>query len=97
MRSTCIFSIIVYVLYCTNITTLFTRILTRWIMFCLFVINILFVCLFTAARAFFLSYLAAVTITGDRAANLDRYLALLAISSEDSFTCHICCDMGPRL
>jgi hypothetical protein len=43
----------------------------------------------------FFSYPAAVTITGDRAAKLDLCLALVAFSSEGSFTCHTCCDMGP--
>jgi hypothetical protein len=33
----------------------------------------------------FFSYLATVTITGDRAANLDLCLALTAFSSEGSF------------
>jgi hypothetical protein len=36
----------------------------------------------------FFSYLATVTIAGDRAANLDLCLALTAFSSEGSFTCH---------
>jgi hypothetical protein len=43
----------------------------------------------------FFSYLAAVTITGDRAANLDLCLALTAFSSEGSFTCHTYCNTGP--
>jgi hypothetical protein len=54
-----------------------------------------FVCLFIAAQAIF-SYLAAVTITGGRTANLDQCLALMAFSSEGSFTCHTYCDMGPK-
>jgi hypothetical protein len=37
----------------------------------------------------FFSYLATVTITGDRAANLDLCLALTAFSSEGSFTPHL--------
>jgi hypothetical protein len=37
----------------------------------------LFVCMFIATRAFF-NYLAAVTITGDRAANFGQYSALRA-------------------
>jgi hypothetical protein len=53
-----------------------------------------FVCLFWAARAIF-SYLAAVTISSDRAANLDLCLALTAFSSDDSLTCHTYCDTGP--
>jgi hypothetical protein len=36
-----------------------------------------------------------VTITGDRAANLDLCLALMTFSSEDSFTCHTYCNTGP--
>jgi hypothetical protein len=40
-------------------------------------------------------YLATVTITGDRAANLDLCLSLTAFSSEVSFTCHTYCDTGP--
>jgi hypothetical protein len=44
----------------------------------------------------FFSYLAADTITGDRAANLDLCLALMAFSSEGSFTCHTYCATGPR-
>jgi hypothetical protein len=39
----------------------------------------------------FFSYLATVTITGDRAANLDPFLALTAFSSEGSFMCHTYC------
>jgi hypothetical protein len=44
----------------------------------------LFVC-FKSHEQFF-SYLATVTITGDRAANLDLCIALEAFSSEGSFT-----------
>jgi hypothetical protein len=47
----------------------------------------LFVC-FELHEKFF-SYLAAVTIAGDKAANLDLCLALTAFSSEGSFMCHI--------
>jgi hypothetical protein len=36
-----------------------------------------------------------VTITGDRAANLDLCLTLTAFSSEGSFTCYTYCDTGP--
>jgi hypothetical protein len=43
----------------------------------------------------FFSYLEAVTITGDRAANLDQCLALVTFSSEGSFTLHTYCDTGP--
>ena len=53
----------------------------------------LFVC-FELHEQFF-SYLATVTITSDRAANLDLCLALKAFSSEGSFTCHTYCDTGP--
>jgi hypothetical protein len=57
----------------------------------------LFVCLFVCFESHeqFFSYLATVTITRDRAENLDLCLALTAFSSEDSFTCHTYCDMGP--
>jgi hypothetical protein len=53
----------------------------------------LFIC-FESHEQFF-SYLATVTIAGDRAANLDLCLALTAFSSESSFTCHTYCDTGP--
>jgi hypothetical protein len=53
----------------------------------------LFVC-FESHEQFF-SYLATVAITGDRAANLDLWLALTVFSSEDSFTCHTYCDKEP--
>jgi hypothetical protein len=53
----------------------------------------LFVC-FESHEQFF-SYLATVTIAGDRAANLDLCLGLTAFSSEGSFTCHTYCDTGP--
>jgi hypothetical protein len=41
--------------------------------------------------------MATVTITGDRAANLDLHvcLALTAFGSEGSFTCHTYSDTGP--
>jgi hypothetical protein len=39
---------------------------------------------------------AAVTITSDRAANVDLFLVLAAFSSEVSFTCHTYCDTGPQ-
>jgi hypothetical protein len=53
------------------------------------------VCLFIAAWAIF-CYSAAVTISDGRFANLDLdlCLALVAISSEGSFTCYTCCDKG---
>jgi hypothetical protein len=56
----------------------------------------LFVCLinFESHEQFF-SYLATVTIAGDRAVNLDICLALTAFSDEGSFTCHTYCDTGP--
>jgi hypothetical protein len=44
----------------------------------------------------FFCYLATVTITGDRAANLDLCLALMAFSSEGSFLCHTYCHKGPQ-
>jgi hypothetical protein len=47
----------------------------------------LFVWLFMAALAIF-QLSSAVSIPGDRAANLDLCWALVAFSSEDSFTCH---------
>jgi hypothetical protein len=43
----------------------------------------------------FFSYLAAVTIAGDRAANLDLCLAFMAFSSEGSFTSHTYYDTRP--
>jgi hypothetical protein len=52
-----------------------------------------FVC-FESHEQFF-SYLVTVTITGDRAANLDLCLALTAFSSEGSFTCLNYCDTEP--
>jgi hypothetical protein len=59
----------------------------------------LFVCLFIffffESHEQFFSYLETVTIAGDRAANLDLCLALTALSSEGSFTCHTYCDTGP--
>jgi hypothetical protein len=57
----------------------------------------LFVCLLVCFEAHeqFFRYLATVTITGDRAANLDLCLALTAFSSEGSFTNHNYCDTGP--
>jgi hypothetical protein len=54
----------------------------------------LFVCL--GPHEQFFCYLAALTIPGDRAANLDLCLALMAISSEGSFTCHTYCDTALR-
>jgi hypothetical protein len=57
----------------------------------------MFVC-FESHEQFF-SYLATVTITGDRAAYyLDLCLALIclmAFTSEGSFMCHTYCDTGP--
>jgi hypothetical protein len=44
----------------------------------------------------FFSYLVAITIAGDKAANIDLcLLALTVFSSEGSFTCHTYCDTGP--
>jgi hypothetical protein len=54
----------------------------------------LFVTLFVYSRLS--SYPAAVTITGNRAANLHLCLALMVFSSEGSFSCHTYCDTGPR-
>jgi hypothetical protein len=61
------------------------------------IVGIDFVCLFVCFESHeqFFSYLATVTIAGDRAANLDLCLALTAFSSEGSFTCHTYCDTGP--
>ena len=50
-------------------------------------IDCLFVC-FESHKQFF-SYLATVTITGDRVANLDLCLVLTAFSIEGYFTCHL--------
>jgi hypothetical protein len=57
-----------------------------------------FVCLFDYLQPpeQFFSYPAAVTITGDGAANLDLCLALMGFSSEGSFSCHTYCDTLPR-
>jgi hypothetical protein len=63
--------------------------LDNWFVCLLF----LFIC-FESHEQYF-SYLATVTIAGDRAANLDLCLALTAFSSEGSFTCHTYCDTGP--
>jgi hypothetical protein len=55
------------------------------------------VCLFICFKSHeqFFSYLATVTIAGDRDANSDLCLALTAFSREGSFTCHTYCDTGP--
>jgi hypothetical protein len=53
----------------------------------------LFVC--NESHEQFFSYQAAVTITGDGAANLDLCLALTAFSSEGPLTCHTFSDTGP--
>jgi hypothetical protein len=63
---------------------------------CLFGFVCVCVFLFCVARAIF-SYLATVTITSDRAANLDLCLALTAFSSEGSFTYHTYCNTGPPI
>jgi hypothetical protein len=57
----------------------------------------LWICLFVCFESHeqYFSYLANVTITDDKAANLDLCLALTAFSSEGSFACHTYCDMGP--
>jgi hypothetical protein len=59
----------------------------------------IFVCLFICFESHeqFFSCLVTVTIAGDRAANLDLFLALTAFSSEGSFTCHSSCDTGPPI
>jgi hypothetical protein len=75
--------------------TLLFKTLTLAITFKWYVLG--FVCLhicFELHEQFF-SYLATVTIAGDRAANLDPCLALTAFSSEGCFTCHTYCDTGP--
>jgi hypothetical protein len=64
---------------------------------CFWATSVLFVfCLFVCfgPHEQFFSYLADVTIAGDRAANLDLCLALTAFSSEGFFMCHTYCDMG---
>jgi hypothetical protein len=55
-----------------------------------------FVCLIECFKPHehFFSYLAVVTISGDRAANLDLCLAFTAFSSEGFLTCHTYCDTG---
>jgi hypothetical protein len=54
----------------------------------------LFACLWPPQQ--FFSYPAAVTIAGDRTANLCLCLALMAFSSGGSFSCYTYCNMGPR-
>jgi hypothetical protein len=55
-----------------------------------------FVFVFETLEQFF-NYLVTISITGERAANLDLKvcLALTSFSSEGSFTCHTYCDTGP--
>jgi hypothetical protein len=53
----------------------------------------LFVCIDLSEQVF--SYPAAVTITGDRTANSNLCFALMAFSSEGSFSCYTYCDAGP--
>jgi hypothetical protein len=68
--------------------------ITGKLLFHFILVLISFICLFVCFEPHeqFFSYLAAITIAGDRAANLDLCLAL---SSEGSFTCHTYCDTGP--
>jgi hypothetical protein len=77
------FKVLLYFLYKTRIRLLLEYIV-MYIVFCL---------LYFESQ--FFSYLATVTITGDRAGNLDLCLVLTAFSSEGSFTCHTYCDTGP--
>jgi TRAP-type C4-dicarboxylate transport system permease small subunit len=54
-----------------------------------------FICFCFELHEQFFGYLAtAVTITDDRAANLDLCLALMAFSSESFLTCHTYCHTG---
>jgi hypothetical protein len=57
-----------------------------------------FVCLFVLfeSQEHFFSYLATVTITGDRAANLELCLALTTFSRDGSFRFHTYCDTELR-
>jgi hypothetical protein len=41
------------------------------------------------------AFVICLFVTGDRAENVDYCLVLMALSSEDSFTCHTYCDTGP--
>jgi hypothetical protein len=54
------------------------------------------ICLIVYSRLSYSSFPAAETMTGDRPLNLDPCLALMAFSSEGSFTCQSCCDTRPR-
>jgi hypothetical protein len=56
------------------------------------------VCLFVylQLQEQFFSYLAVVTIPGDRAANFGLCSALRLLSREGSLSCHTYCDIGPR-
>jgi hypothetical protein len=49
------------------------------------------VCLFVLRRTSNFSAICRLTIAGDRAANLDLSLVLVAFSSEGTFTCHRIC------
>jgi hypothetical protein len=56
------------------------------------------ICLFVCVESheqFFQAIWRLVTITGDRAAKSDLWLALTAFSSEGSFTCRTYCQTGP--
>jgi hypothetical protein len=71
---------------CTQPTPQYLNIPNLFLNFCLFVLS---------RKSYFFNYLATVTTTGDRAANVDLCLALTAFSSEGSFTCHTYCYTGP--
>jgi hypothetical protein len=62
-----------------------------------FIFNERLLCMFDCFEPYeqFFSYLATVTMIGNRAANLDLCLALGAFSSESSSMCHTYCDKGP--
>jgi hypothetical protein len=67
--------------------------MTQFLHFCFCLFVWLFAC-FESHEQFF-SYLATVTITSERAVNLDLCLAFTVSWSEGSFTCHTYCDKGP--
>jgi hypothetical protein len=76
---------------CIYLTMLISTVLNKYWSLCT-----KFVCLFVySCTSKIFSYLATVTITGDKAANLDLCLALTAFSSEGSFTCYTWCNMEP--
>jgi hypothetical protein len=65
--------------------------------FNIFFIIHLGLCLLVCSRLNnFFSFLAAITIAGDRATNLDLWLVHMATSSDGSFSRHTYCNTGPQ-